>query len=157
MSNQDDTTRRALERIANCNDPRELRIMADNANRLGNREVELAALRKLYAVSPDAEPGTLEHDVWQSIFALEDALKNERGKTVLLSRTRQKIARDGELETVADLVRKAPSEGYRMLIDRGWPELTFEAVALRHPDRFDAAVLRSAKDRLNSSNASPIT
>lgn len=147
----DDLKRRALERIERSGNPSELRKIADNANRLGNIEVERAAMRKLYAVSPDAEPGTLEHDVWQSIYALEDALKDERGKTTLLSRTRQKIARDGELVTVADLVRKPPSEGYRMLIERGWPELTFEAVALRHPDRFDPAILTAAKGRLKSS------
>lgn len=152
MSNdENDLTRRALERIANCNDPSELRKIADNANRLGNLEVELAALRKLYAVSPEAEPGTLEHDVWQSIFALEDALKSERGKTTLLARTRQKIRRDGEKVTVEDLVRKPASEGYKMLIERGWPELTFEAVALKHAERFDDQTLQAAKDRLGAS------
>lgn len=150
MAHTADLSRRALERIGKCDDPAELRRTADNAKALGNDEVREAALRKLYAVSPDAEPGTLEHDVWQSIFALEGALTEERGKTTLLARTRQKIARDGEQVTVADLVNKAPSEGYRMLIDRGWAELTFEAVALRHPDRFDPAVLDSAKRRLLS-------
>ncbi len=150
MTENDDLTRRALERIAKCNEPSELRRMADNAKAAGNETVREAALRRLYTVSPDAEPGTLEHDVWQSIFALERALTEERGKTTLLSRTRQKISRDGELETVADLVRKPASDGYRMLINRGWPDLTFEAVALRHPDRFDAEVLNAATKRLNA-------
>jgi hypothetical protein len=151
MSNQDDLTRRALERVSQSNDPKELKRIAQNAKALGNEQVREAALRKLYAVSPDAQPGTLEHDVWQSILALEGALTEERGKTTLLSRTRQKISREGELDTVADLVRKPASEGYRMLLDRGWPELTFEAVALRHPDRFDRTVLDAASKRLNAS------
>jgi hypothetical protein len=151
MSENANLTRRALERIAQCNDPKDLRRTADNAKSAGNDEVREAALRKLYAVSPAAEPGTLEHDVWQSIFALEGALSEERGKTTLLSRTRQKISRDGEATTVADLVMKPPSEGYRMLIDRGWPELTFEAVALRHPEHFDHSVLNAASVRLAAS------
>lgn len=151
MTNRDELTRRALERIAKCSDLKELRRVADNAEVLGNDEVREAALRKLYEISPDAEPGTLEHDVWQSIFALEGALTEERGKTTLLSRTRQKIKRDGELQTVADLVRKPPSEGYRMLLERGWPELTFEAVALRHPDHFDSNTLAVARERLQAS------
>jgi hypothetical protein len=148
MTEKPDLTRRALERIAQSNDPKDLRRMADNAKTAGNDEVRQAALRRLYAVSPAAQPGTLEHDVWQSIFALEGALTEERGKTTLLSRTRQKITRDGELTTVADLVTKPPSEGFRMLMDRGWPELTFEAVALRHAERFEPAVLNAAKRRL---------
>ena len=153
MPENSDLTRRALERIAQCNDPKDLRRMADNAKSAGKDEVREAALRRLYAVSPAAQPGTLEHDVWQSIFALEGALSEERGKTTLLARTRQKIARDGEITTVADLVRKPPSEGYRMLIDRGWPELTFEAVALRHRECFDGSVLEAAQRRLNASDA----
>lgn len=147
----DERIRRALEWIANSSDPALLRQVAENAARAGNDEVKSAALRRLYSISPDALPGTLEHDVWQSIFALEGALKEERGKTVLLSRTRQKIKRDGEQNTVADLINKSPSEGYRMLIERGWPELTFEAVALRHRERFGAPIIEAAEKRLSES------
>lgn len=147
----DEMVRAALDRIATSKDPKALRNMADNANNAGNRIVREAALRKLYAISPDAEPGSLEHAVWQSVYALEDALTEERGKTTRLSRTRQKIGREGEMRTVADLVLKRPSDGYRMLIERGWPELTFEAVALRHPDRFEANVLEAAQGRLSAS------
>lgn len=151
MAKEEDLTHRALERIAKCNDPRELRKIADNAKAAENEVVKEAALRKLYAVRPDAKPGTLEHDVWQSIFALEGSLTEERGKTTLLSRTRQKIQRDREQLTVADLVMKPASDGYGMLLDRGWPELTFEAVALRHPDRFESEVLDAARARLRAS------
>lgn len=150
----DEMVRAALDRIATSNDPKALRKMANNANDAGNRIVREAALRKLYAISPDAEPGSLEHAVWQSVYALEDALTEERGKTTRLARTRQKIGREGELRTVADLVLKRPSDGYRMLIERGWPELTFEAVALKHPDRFEADVLEAAQARLSASGVS---
>lgn len=151
MAGESELTQRALERVAACDNPKELRRIAENAKRLENDEVARAAQRKLYAVSPDAEPGTFEHDVWQSIFALEGALTDERGKTTLLARTRQKIARQGELDTVADLIRKPPSDGYKMLVDRSWPELTFEAVALRHPERFEAHILEAAMARLDAS------
>lgn len=144
----DDLTKRALLQVERIADPASLRQIAKNAAAQGNDAVREAALKKLFSVSPEAEPGTLEHDVWRSIHALEEALSDERGRTTRLSRTRQKITKDGEMQTVIDLVRKPPSEGYKMLIDRGWPELTFEAVSLRHEDRFDQDTLQLAKGRL---------
>lgn len=151
MTKQDEPTRRALQWILNSKDPAGLRQLANNAAKIGNHVVRDAALRKLYSIQPDAKPGTLEHDVWQSIFALEGALRDERGKTVLLARTRQKIKRDGEQATVSDLILKPPSDGYRMLLERGWPELTFEAVALKHADRFEKPILDAADRRLRAS------
>lgn len=141
----------ALERIQHCADPIALRQIADNARRLGHDAVETAALRKLFATLPSAEPGSLEFDVWQSIHALEHALSSERGNTTRLSRTRQKIDRDGEEKTVADLIVKPASKGYHMLVERGMPELTFEYVALRHPKRFDGVILEAARQRLAES------
>lgn len=144
----DSRVERALLRIRTCTDPEQLRQMSLNAHRQGQEDVRRAAQLRLYEVLPSAKPGTLEHDVWQSIYALEDQLKAERGKTVLLSRTRQKISRDGEERTVADLVLGKESEGFRMLTERNMTELTFEAVALRHPDRFDENVRKAATKRL---------
>lgn len=82
---------------------------------------------------------------------MEGTLTSERGKTTRLGRTRPKIARVGELETIKDLImRKDPSEGFFMLLERQMPELTFEAVALRHPERFERSVLDAAEERLRS-------
>lgn len=144
----------AMEFIRNSSDPDKLRTLIANARKLGNEEVRHAAQLKLYAVLPSAEPGTVHHDVWQSIYALEGALADERGKTVLLARTRQKIARDGEIKTVADLVTGKATDGFAMLIDRRMPELSFEAVALRHPERFEPAVLEAARRRLDEAGVS---
>lgn len=139
---------RALGYIDGCADPDKLKRMIENARRLGDTEVERAASLKLYAVLPSAQPGTVEHDVWRSVFALEDALKSERGRTTLLGRTRQKIKKDGEVRTVNDLVLGKPSDGFRMLVERGMTDHTFEAVALRHPQSFSEEVSTAAKLRL---------
>ena len=45
-------------------------------------------------------------------------------------------------------VKKSPSQGFEMLLERGMPELTGEAVILRHTDLFDPEVIAAARTRL---------
>lgn len=71
---------RALKMIANCVDAKSLRQIAANARWQGMSEVARAADLRLYEVLPSLKPGTLEHDVWRSIHALEDTLANERAR-----------------------------------------------------------------------------
>jgi hypothetical protein len=142
---------RAMKMIEECVDPKSLRQIAANARRQGEQAVARAADLRLYEILPSEKPGTFEHDVWRSIHALEGTLTAEREKTTRLGRTRPKIARVGELETIKDLILAAtPSEGFFMLVERQMAELTFEAVALRHPHRFDDSVLDAAAARLRS-------
>ncbi len=149
----DAATKKMIEYVRNCSDPIKLRQIAVNAAKLNNMELQRSAKLRLYAVLPAEMPGTLEYDVWQSIHALEDALSDERGKTIRLSRTRQKITRDGERKTVADLVVGKESEGYRLLVERSMTDLTFESVALRHPDLFSPAELEASKKRLGENSS----
>jgi hypothetical protein len=147
----DKAAERALHPIEGSSDPKSLRQIARNARKKGELAVARAADLRLHAILPSEAPGTLEYDVWQSIHALEGTLTLERAKTTRLGRTRQKIARVGELETIKDLILGVkPSEGFFMLVDRQMTNLTFEAVALRHPDRFDEAVLNAATARLQT-------
>ena len=148
----------ALARIVQLEDVAALRALMTNARRLGSEVVEKAAFQRLAQVQPGAPVGSVAFDVWRSIFALEEILVTERGKTVRLSRTRQKIARDGETRTVADLVTKAEaSAGFHMLIERGLPALTFEAVVLRHPSDFTQAEIDQARARLSAASVDPET
>jgi hypothetical protein len=151
----DPAVERILKMIENSTDEKALRQIAENARKKGQLTVARAAELRLYEILPSEEPGSFEHDVWRSIHALEGTLTKERGKTTRLGRTRQKIARVGELATVKDLivVTRKPSEGFAMLIERQMPELTFEAVALRHPDKFDQAALDAACERLENANS----
>lgn len=136
--------------VDGCTDAKQLRQLARNAKAQGADDVHRAAMLRLYAILPSEAPGTFEYDVWHSIHALEGALTEERGKTTRLSRTRQKISRDGELKAVADLIMGNKSQGFDMLMDRNMGDLTFEALALRHTDRFSTEVLEAARERLET-------
>jgi hypothetical protein len=140
---------KALASIAVATDPAKLRTLRENAQRLGDSEVEEAAFKRLIEILPEEAPGSIEHDFWKTIFAFEELLRDERGKTVRLSRTRQKIDRVGVMQTLIDFaLSKKPTDGFNMLIERGLPELTGEALVLKHSVHFDPAVVAAAKSRL---------
>ncbi len=140
---------KVLDQIARCSEPALLKRWIENARRQGNGVVERAARLRLYEVLPSATPGTLEYEVWQSIYALEDLEGRKKGKTVRLQRTRNMIKEKKEAGTVAHLVmKKSASTGFQMLLDYDAPHLTFEALVLKHRDQFDEAVADAARARL---------
>ncbi|WP_299838698.1 hypothetical protein [uncultured Jannaschia sp.] len=148
----------ALARVDMMDDPDKLRNLMANADRMGVEKVRDAAFRRLTTVLANGEPGSVEHDFWQTIHAFEELLKDERGKTVRLSRTRQKIARVGERKTLADFAEATKeTQGFEMLMARHMPELTGEAIILRHPDDFDAATRDAATARLEGAGVDVAT
>ncbi|MGE0716455.1 MAG: hypothetical protein AB7P02_13525 [Alphaproteobacteria bacterium] len=123
--------------------------MIANARSRGADTLASAAFRRLVFILPSEKPGTVEHDMWQMISSFEHLLKEERGKTTLLARTRQKIDRVGVIQTLTDWAQaKEETVGFRMLLDRGLPELTGEAIILRHPRLFPRAAVEAARARL---------
>lgn len=142
---------RILNNIERCDDPAKLRQFMKNARKHDAADVYEAAFHRLISIQPSAQPRTIAHDVWRTIFAFEELLKEERGKTVRLSRTRQKIQRDGEVKTVMDLTLKTdPSDGFHMLKDRGILELSFEALVVARSKHFPTHVVDAARSRLQS-------
>jgi len=140
---------KVLASIAVATDPAKLRSLRENAQQLGVREVDEAAFRRLVEILPEDAPGSIEHDFWKTIHAFEEVLRDERGKTVRLSRTRQKIGRVGVMATLIDFaLSKKPTDGFNMLIERGLPQLTGEALVLKHSSHFEPPVLEAAKSRL---------
>lgn len=138
-----------LALIAVCGDAGKLRSWIANAQKGNQKEIEEAAFRRLIDILPKEAPGTVEHDFWRTIHAFEHMLSEERGKTTRLGRTRQKVARVGVIETLRDWALASKStDGFDMLIERNMPELTGEAIVLRHGERFEAAVMAAATKRL---------
>lgn len=150
-----------IEFISVCADIGKLQNWVRNAEREGVPEIADAARRRIIEVealkSKDSSSDPMVLDFWKSIFALEFALSEERGKTTRLNRTRQKIARVGVLQTLADLARQpTASEGYFLLRERGMLDMSAEAVVLRFPDRFDPDVLIAAQRRLDGDQNSDL-
>jgi hypothetical protein len=138
-----------LASIGASTDADQLRRFRENAQKKGVTVVADAAFRRLIEILPEQAPGSIEHDFWMTIHAFEEVLRDERGITVRLSRTRQKIGRVGVKQTLIDFATsKAPTDGFNMLIERGLPELTGEALVLKHSGAFDLGVQNAAKQRL---------
>ncbi|RVM09361.1 hypothetical protein [Sinorhizobium meliloti] len=138
-----------LDLVESCDDPERLRSWIKNAQDKGEPLVADAAFRRLVSVLPKEKPGSMEHDFWQTIHAFESLLSEERGKTTRLARTRQKVARVGEARTLQDWAVSAKStNGFTMLLERKMPELTGEAIILRHAHQFDVEVVEAARRRL---------
>jgi len=141
---------RMLAIIGVCDDTAKLHNWIENAGKKREPIIGNAAFRRLVSISPAEEKGTVEHDFWQSIYALELVLSAENKKTTRLSRTRQKFKRVEVVQTLKDLaMSKKPSAGFAMLLDRDMPELTAEAVVLRHGVVFDEVVQSAARERLS--------
>jgi hypothetical protein len=143
------TDTKILAFVGRCDNAGELESLIKNATKLGNATVAEAAFRKRISLIADASPGTVEHDFWQTVHAFEYALTAERGKNTRLSRTRLKVAKVGVVQTLRDWdAGSQETEGFRMLLERGMPEFTGEAITLRHPEHFEAQTLEAARERL---------
>lgn len=135
--------------VAQCDDVEKLKSLIKNARERGAPAVADAAFRKLVSLVPSEHPGTVEHDFWQTVHAFEYMLTEERGKTTRLARTRQKVGQVGVMQTLRDWALSGKeTDGFKMLLDRGMPELTGEAIVLRHSGLFDPLVLAAARKRL---------
>ena len=144
----------ALARIPDMTDASSLRALIANARRMDAREVEEAAGRRLLRVRADAEPGdalpgSLEHDVWQAIGAIEEMKSEAAGKTIRLSYLRRDIQTLGVLPAIDKLVSKpGPSERFDELRAAGRIDLTAEAVVLNHRSAFSDTAIARAEERL---------
>jgi hypothetical protein len=136
--------------IATCDDVEKLRTIIKNARARNATDVADAAFRKLISLVPSERPGTAEHDFWRTVYAFEHILTEERGKTTRLARTRQKVARVGAIQTLIDwALSDKETDGFKMLLERNMPELTGEAIVLRHSERFEPNVVSAARKRLS--------
>ena len=135
----------------------ELRNLMANAKRLGDESMYASAFAQLCRVLPNgASDGTLSDDVlvqkfWKAVHAAEQIKTDQNGKTTRLSRTRQKVAKDGIIVTMESLALKPkPSDGFAILLGHNLPELVFEHIIAEHPARFSETAVIAARQRLTA-------
>jgi hypothetical protein len=120
-----------------------------NAKRLGREDVYREAFRQLCLAEGRDLSDPLEREFAIVMRALEEALTQEAGKTKRLSRTRQKLARAGVLQTLADLAMKpSPSAGFLKLVEFDMLDMSAEAIVMKYADRFPSDVVEAAIQRL---------
>jgi hypothetical protein len=137
---------KAIAHIRQSADPAGLRQLAANA-RGKSVDVEKAALRRLAEVCSNQTPGTVEHDCWTMIFAVEELRRLNGRKVCRMNRMRPKIDKEGEIAALEYCARN-PTEGFAEVMDYGMPELTAEAIVLKHSEHFTEFALAAARARL---------
>jgi hypothetical protein len=95
----------------------------------------------------------LERDFWAAIAAAEELATQKNGRKTLLNRTRQKVKRVGIKKCLEDWAfHKGTTQGFEILVNGGYSELTGEAIVIRHATEFSDDVVNAAKQRLIDCN-----
>jgi hypothetical protein len=92
---------------------------------------------------------TVELELLKALYAYEEVLSEKNKRRTRATRTWQMIDRHGIIGAAERAVnRKIEATGYKVLVVMGLHDLTFEAVIVRHPDKFSQEVVARAKERL---------
>lgn len=112
------------------------------AQKARRRAVELRAI----SYKPTSK---VELELLKALYAYEEVLTEKNKRKTSDSRTWQMIKRHGLIHAAERAVdRKIEPAGYRLLVEMGMQDLTFEAVIVRYPESFSSDVVSRAKERL---------
>jgi hypothetical protein len=91
----------------------------------------------------------VETELLKAIYAYEEVLYDKNKKRTKASRTWQMVKRHGIIEAAQRAVnRPIDAPGYKILVERGLEDLTFEAIIVRFPKNFKKEVVEVSKRRL---------
>ncbi len=111
------------------------------------REAHRRAI-ELRAVSHEPQ-NDVELKLLQALYAYEEVLSMKNKRKTRASRTWQMIKSHGIIGAAERAVdRVIEPAGYKVLIEMGMQDLTFEAVIVRYPDAFNQEVVLRARARL---------
>jgi len=91
----------------------------------------------------------VEVELLKALYAYEEVLTEKNKKTTRASRTWQMIKKYGIINAAERAVnRPIEPNGYKVLVQMGMQDLTFESVIVHYPDAFNEEVVVRAQDRL---------
>lgn len=135
-------------KIAQMTDRQDLKNLMENARRLGREDVYWAAFKRFCALEGLIYDDPLTRDFYNVLNAYEALLTQKHGRTTKAARTRQKLARVGVEQCLIDWALGAPTEGFKLLIEKGLPELTAEYLVVKYSKRFPEEAVSAARARL---------
>jgi hypothetical protein len=111
------------------------------------REARRRAI-ELRAIS-HGNKSAVEIELLKALYAYEEVLLEKNKRRTRATRTWQMIDRHGIIGAAERAVdRKIEATGYKVLVEMGMHDLTFEAVIVRYPEAFSREVVTRAKARL---------
>ena len=143
------------ERVARLKSPEECEQFIANVK---DRLPELARLARrraveLRAAAHEAETDA-EREAVQAVYAYEEALFKKHRKRIRASRTWQMIEKHGMIGAMERIVsRPSDAAGYRMLVEMGMQDISFEAIVVRYPGAFSPQAVDRAAKRLQEYEA----
>jgi hypothetical protein len=138
-------------------DPKLVRVLLENAQRAKRDDLVFQCQVRLAQLEGKRYETPLEQEFWAAVRAAEELASAKNGKTTRLIRTRQKVARVGIKRCLEDWAfHKGTTQGFDILVDGGHPELTGEAIVIRHSDEFSPEAVAAARARLVRHGIDPL-
>jgi hypothetical protein len=117
-------------------------IFTDLAHQAQLRAIELRALSH-------GKKEEVELELLKALYAYEEVLTKKNKRRTHASRTWPMVQRYGIIKAAERAVnRPTDAMGYKVLVDMGMKNLTFESVIVRYPEAFSQEIVRLARKRL---------
>ena len=144
--------------MPNCKHGIDSRFCSLCASPLTDRERRRRSVQQ--RATTHAPANHAEREAYEALYAYEEALSKQKGKTIRASRTWPMVEKYGIIGAVERIVtRPDDAPGYRVLVEMGMEDMAFEAVVLKHPDVFSQEAVEHSRLRLQRlhSNAASVT
>jgi hypothetical protein len=145
-----------MKSISEYIDPKELRQIMENAERIGRMDVYWQAFERLCLLEGLQFNDPLDRDFHSMLAAYEELLTAKNRRRTTASRTRAKLRNKGVLRCLEDwALSKTQTAGFELLMANGLDHLTGEGLVLKYKERFAPHVVDAAKKRIERYHHNP--